>query len=168
MNVNAISRRSLLGAGVCTVIGASSLLSASGVLGEQDKVSAEQGGSNTNNEQLILSYYSGYEKKDWNLSGGVLADGFTFTSPNDDDHISKAVFKDKCWLSQLNFIERFELEAVLARCDEAFVKYLCRTTKGTSFRNVEYFRFADGKISAIEVYFGGRLGYPAALASGKQ
>ena len=120
-----------------------------------------------NKGQLIRNYYSGYEKKDWNLSGGVLADRFTFTSPNGDDHIGKAVFKEKCWLSQLNFIERFELEAVLARGDEAFVKYLCRTTKGTSFRNVEYFRFADGKISAIECYFGGPLGYPAAAASGK-
>ncbi len=92
---------------------------------------------------------------------------FTFTSPNDDDHISKSVFKEKCFLSQLNFIKQFELETILSRGDEAFVKYLCRTTKDTSFRNVEYFRFAEGKISAIEAYFGGNLGYPSASASGK-
>ena len=118
-------------------------------------------------EQLIRTYYSGYEKKDWNVTDGVLAGNFTFTSPNNDDHISKAVFKERCFLSQLDFIKQFELETILVDGDQAFVKYLCRTTKGTSFRNVEYFRFTDGKIAAIETYFGGNLGYPAASASGK-
>jgi hypothetical protein len=88
------------------------------------------------------------------VSGGVLADNLTFTSPNDDDHISMSVFKERCSLSQLEFIKQFELETVLAHGDEAFVEYLCRTTKSTSFRNVEYFRFAKGKIAAIETYFG--------------
>src|SRR5262249_52273322 len=110
---------------------------------------------------------SGYEKKDWGMLDGVLADAFTFTSPNDDDHIKKSTFKKRCFLSQLDFIKQFELETILAHGDVAFVKYLCRTTKGTSFRNTDYFRFADGKITAIECYFGGRLGYPSASASGK-
>jgi hypothetical protein len=118
-------------------------------------------------EQLIRTYYSGYEKKDWNVSGGTLADSFTFTSPNDDDHIGESVFKDRCWVSQVGHIDRFELEAVVVHGEEAFVKYLCRTTKATSFRNVEFFRFADGKIRSIECYFGGNLGYPTASASGK-
>jgi ketosteroid isomerase-like protein len=135
-------------------------------LAEQNMSNAEPEGM-TAKEQLIRTYYSGYEKKDWSVSGGVLADSFTFTSPNDDDHISKSVFKERCFLSQLEFIKQFELETILAHGDEAFVKYLCRTTKGTSFRNVEYFRFADGKIAAIETYFGGNLGYPAASAAGK-
>jgi hypothetical protein len=61
-------------------------------------------------EQIVRTYYSGYDKKDWNLSGGVLAESFTFTSPNGDDHISKSVFKERCFLSQLDFIKKFELE----------------------------------------------------------
>ena len=117
-------------------------------------------------EQLIRTYYSGYEKKEWSLIDGVLADSFTFTSPNDDDHISKRAFKARCW-PQAEVVERFDLENVFEKDNEAFVKYLCRTTKGTSFRNVEYFRFADGRITAIECYFGGRLGYPTASVSGK-
>lgn len=117
-------------------------------------------------EQLIRTYYSGWEKKEWSLVDSVLADSFTFTSPNDDDHISKRAFNERCW-PQAEFIERFEMKNVLERDSEAFVKYLCRTTKGTSFRNVEYFRFAGGKIKAIEVYFGVRLGYPGASISGK-
>ena len=117
-------------------------------------------------EEIIRKYYSGWETREWNAIDSVLADGFTFTSPNDDDHIDKRAFKVRCW-EQADFIRRFELEAVFARENEAFVKYLCRTTKDTLFRNTEYFRFEGGKIKAIEVYFGGRLGYPTASVSGK-
>ena len=45
--------------------------------------------------------------------------------------------------------------------DEAFGKYLCRTKGGKAFRNVEYLRLKDGKVEAIECYFGG-AGFPSA------
>ena len=62
------------------------------------------------------------------------------------------------------FSERFDLESVIARDNEAFVKYRCWTQNGKSFRNIEYFRFAGEKIEAIECYFGGRQGYPSAAS----
>jgi hypothetical protein len=34
------------------------------------------------------------------------------------------------------------------------VRYLCTTTDGREFRNVEVFRFAGGTIRRIDVYFG--------------
>ena len=49
--------------------------------------------------------------------------------------------------------------------NEAFVKYLCHTTNGKSFRNVEYLRISDGKVEALECYFGG-AGYPSAASKG--
>jgi hypothetical protein len=79
------------------------------------------------NEEIIRNYYSGFETNDWNSVEKLLADGFTFTSPNDDDHIDKRIFKEKCW-PQANWIERFELECVIGEGNNAFVKYLCRTT----------------------------------------
>jgi ketosteroid isomerase-like protein len=159
MSVNAISRRNLIKTGTtCTLIAASGLLQAAA------KSSAS---ANMPSEQLIHQWYSTWETKDASLMDSMLADNFTFTSPNDDDHISKSAFKERCW-PQSKFIERFELEDVFVKGNEALVKYLCHTTKGTSFRNVEYLRFADGKLSAIECYFGGHLGYPTATISGKQ
>ncbi len=119
-----------------------------------------------NAEEIIGRYYSGYEQKKWEAVESLLADNFTFTSPNDDDHIDVPAYKSRCW-PQAEYIEHFEIESILQREDEAFVKYLCTTTKGTSFRNAEYFRFAVGKISAIEVYFGGGLGYPTASVTGR-
>ena len=119
-----------------------------------------------NVEEIIRRYYSGWEQKNWEMIEVLLADNFTFTSPADDDHIDRPAYKTKCW-GQAEFIERFELEGVLQGDNEAIAKYLCATTEGTFFRNIEYFRFAGGKISAIEVYFGGRLGYPTASVTGQ-
>ena len=179
----AISRRRLLAAGGYALAGTSALLHTTSVLAQEDKgsaatpftlhapqsanaVTAAQNGSSLTKEQIIRTYYSGWEKKEWSLIDSVLADSFTFTSPNDDDHIGKDAFKARCW-PQAEFIEHFELESVLGRDNEAFVKGLCRTTKGSSFRNIEYFRFAGGRVNSIEVYFGGHLGFPTASISGK-
>ncbi len=117
-------------------------------------------------DEIIRAYYSAYELKEWKAVENLLAGNFTFTSPNDDDHIDVPTYKARCW-PQAEYVEHFELETILKNGNEAFVKYLCTTTKGTSFRNTEYFRFEGGKISAVEVYFGGRLGYPAASAAGQ-
>jgi SnoaL-like domain len=181
MIVNTISRRRLLKTGASTLAGALSFLRVAGAL--DDKSSAltpftfpgpqsatgdagEKEASNTAREDIIRKYYSGWEKKEWSTIDSVLADSFTFTSPNDDDHIDKRAFKARCW-GQAKYIERFDLESVLGSDNEAFVKYLCRTTQGTRFRNIDYFRLAGGRIGTIEVYFGGRLGYPTASISGK-
>ncbi len=116
-------------------------------------------------EEIVRNYYASWERKDWSAVDSLLTDDFTFTSPNGDDRISKTVFKSKCWKGQVEYAERFEVESVLTNNTEGCVKYLCRTTQGASFRNVEYFRFAGEKIAVVEVYFGGRLGYPSAAAS---
>lgn len=154
MIVSMLSRRRVLNAGAFTLMGA---------LGLMRSARAEEKGSNL--KEPLRTYYLAWEKKDWNLMDGVLADGFTFSSPNHDDHIPKHAFKERCW-PQVEFIERFELESMLTRSDEAFVKYLCRTTKGTAFRNVEFYQFTAGKIQSIECYFGG-AGFPSASISAK-
>jgi hypothetical protein len=95
-----------------------------------------------------------------------MADNFTFTSAAGDDHISKSAFKTQCWDTQVNFIDRFDLESVFGSGNEAFVKYLCHTKNGKSFRNVEYFRLSDGKVETIECYFGGKSTFPSAVSQG--
>jgi ketosteroid isomerase-like protein len=95
----------------------------------------------------------------------ILADDFTFTSAAGDDHISKATFKTQCWDNQKGLAGNFELEQVFGSGNEALVKYLCTTRKGKTFRNVEYLRFkdADGKIAAIECYFGEMGSFPSSV-----
>jgi hypothetical protein len=116
-------------------------------------------------QEMVRKYYAGWEKKDWKTTASLLANGFTFTSPNGDDHIDLHAFHAKCWLGQVEFIDHFELEDFADAGHQAFVRYLCRTSKGTSFRNVEVFQFSGEKIDAIECYFGGEHGYPSKSAA---
>ncbi len=154
-----VSRRSLLQAGACALVGAAGLSAGRALAGT---------GPGMTNEEIIRKYYAAWEKKDWGPLDMLLADNFTFTSPNHDDHISKSAFKARCWESQIDLIERFELERVIESGKDAFVKYLCRTKNGKSFRNVEYLRFRDEKVEAIEVYFGGQFGFPSAASTGQK
>jgi ketosteroid isomerase-like protein len=158
-----MSRRNLLQVGGCALAGAG-LLHATTALawGKAARRTVDK-----TKQEMIRTYYSGWEKKDWSAIDSLLADGFTFTSPNHDDHISKGAFKTRCW-PQTKWIERFELESVITRDDEAFVKYLCHTKNGKSFRNAEYFRFRNEKIEAIECYFGSDLGFPSAASTGRR
>ena len=159
MTTTVMSRRRLLGAGACALTGAVSLH------GESSAHSAI--GLDAAKEQVIRKWYAAWEKKDWRPVDALLSDDFTFTSANGDDHISKSVFKTRCWESQIDFIERFELEQVIGNGNDAFVKYRCMTKNGKSFKNVEYLRITDEKVEAIECYFGEQSSFPSAVSGGK-
>jgi hypothetical protein len=159
MRNRALSRRMLLEAGACA-------LAATAGIPLKARAHAETG-LGTNNEAAIRKYYAAWEKKDWHPIDILLADNFTFTSANNDDHINKGVFKARCWETQIDFIERFELEHVIGNGNEAFVMYVCRTKNGKMLRNVEYFRLNDAKVEAIECYFGGQSSFPSAVSAGQ-
>jgi ketosteroid isomerase-like protein len=106
------------GSGACALTGAVSLPGAA---------SAHAGiGLDAAKEQVIRKWYAAWEQKDWGPVDALLADNFTFSSAAGDDHISKSAFKTQCWETQINFIDRFELERVIGNGNDAFVKYLCR------------------------------------------
>jgi hypothetical protein len=122
-------------------------------------------GLSSKNVATIRKYYAAWEKKEWRPIDILLADSFTFSSANNDDHISKSAFKARCWESQIDFIDRFQLERVIGSGDEAFVMYVGRTKNGKTFRNVEYFRLRDAKVEAIECYFGAPSSFPSAASA---
>jgi hypothetical protein len=74
----------------------------------------------------------------------------------------------QCWDIQTNFIGHFNLEQVSTGPDDAFVKYLCHTKNGKTFRNVEYLRFANGKLESIECHFGAQSSFPSAVSNGQK
>ncbi|HXB56776.1 MAG TPA: nuclear transport factor 2 family protein [Vicinamibacteria bacterium] len=150
-----VSRRNLLEAGACALAGA--------VVSPVAAGARELSGLGTRKEEVIRRWYAAWEKKDWGPVDALLADNFTFTSAAGDDHISKSVFKTRCWETQIDFIKRFDLERVVGNGNEAFVKYLCHTKNSKSFRNVEYLRVTDDKVEAIECYFGEQSSFPSAV-----
>lgn len=111
------------------------------------------------NEKVVREYYSAYEKKDWHMLEAILADGFTFTSPAGDDHISLKVYKERCWPNSAN-TRKFDLEKVIVAGDDAYVTYNGWTNDGRLFRNTERFRLKDGKIIENECFFGTGVNFP--------
>jgi hypothetical protein len=110
------------------------------------------------NGKAIMAYYTAFEKKDWNLIQPVLADGFTFSSPL-DDHINTKAFKDRCWPNCYK-MKKFEITKIVIKGDDAFVISNGWTTEGKMFRNSDYFKFKDGRITAFECFFGPGINYP--------
>ena len=159
MRAPTVSRRNLLAVGTIALAGAPGVPALAGAR-------AQTAGGSTN-ERIVRRYYKAWEKSDWSPIDALLADNFTFTSANDDDHISKSAFKKGCWETQIDFIDHFEIEQLFVRDNEAFVKYLCRTKNGKSFRNVEYWRLKNEKVESIECYFGGRSTFPSAVSKGQ-
>lgn len=152
------SRRNLLATGACVLVGAVSLRCPA-------RASASAG-QNLTNEEIIRKWYAAWERKDLDTFNILLADNFTFTSAAGDDHLSKSTFRTQCWDTQVDFIKHFDLERIATGADDAFVKYLCHTKNGKSFRNVEYLRIRNGKLESIECYFGAQSSFPSAVSNG--
>src|SRR5262245_3333474 len=78
-------------------------------------------------EQLIKTYFTGYERKDWNMVAAQLAEDFTFTSPNGDDHLTLAKYKERCWGTS-KFFKKIEFPKIVVDGNTAFAIYNITTT----------------------------------------
>ena len=155
-----LSRRSLLTTGACALVGAVAMPGTA-------RASAP-GEQNLTNEALIRKWYAAWKNNDLATFNALLADNFTFSSAAGDDHISKSTFKTQCWDTQVDFIGHFDLERITTGAEDAFVKYLCHTKNGKSFRNVEYLRIKNGQLQSIECYFGAQSSFPSAVSTGQK
>ncbi len=155
-----MSRRTMFEAGACALAAAAGIAQIASARAQTEPA--------RKSDETIRKYYAAWEQKDWHRIDILLADNFTFTSANDDDHINKSAFKSRCWESQIDFIDGFDLQRVIGNGNEAFVMYVCRTKNGKTLRNVEYFRLRDNKVEAIECYFGGPSSFPSAASAGRR
>ena len=155
-----VSRRMLFATGACMLVGAAAL--------PGSETASALTGQSSENEEIVRKWYAAWENKDLVTFNALLADDFTFSSAAGDDHISKSTFKTQCWDTQVNFIQHFDLERVSTGADDAFVKYLCHTKNGKSFRNVEYLRITNGRLESIECYFGAQSSFPSAASNGQK
>ena len=111
-------------------------------------------------EKVVRTYYAGFEAKDWKIVSSKFADGFTFTSPNNDDHISIEKFKEKCWPTA-KYVKKVDYISMAEKADYLMLLVQIATTNGDIVRNVDLYTFsADGKIKSIEVFFGAGTKFP--------
>jgi ketosteroid isomerase-like protein len=154
MNERAMTRRGLLQASVCT-------LAATTIAPEMSRARVSAGLS-PKTALIVRKYYAAWSKRNWRALDMLLADDFTFSSPN-DDHDSKAVYKARCWEPNVNLIENFDLQEIAGNANDAFVMYVADIKGGKTIRNVEYFRVRAGKVRSVRCYFGQQNSYPAAV-----
>lgn len=105
-----------------------------------------------NTSETIHRLFEAYLSNRKDIVAAMLADDFTFSSPR-DDHIDKNAYFERCWPETPAF-RRIEIERLFADGNEVVTGYRAEKIEGGAFRNLELFRFRDGKIAAIEVYFG--------------
>jgi ketosteroid isomerase-like protein len=170
MSSHNLDRRSAIGA-IAASLGGAALTGCSRAAAPPPGGTESQAakvGLSSENEELIRRWYKGWEKKDWHSLDILLADDFTFTSAAGDDHISKSDFKKNCWDTQIDHMAGMDPQRIFGSGDEAFVMYVGRTKNGKTFRNVEYLRLKNGKIEAIECYFGDQANFPSAVSTKPQ
>lgn len=102
--------------------------------------------------EVVLACYAAYENHDRGEIEGLLADGFTFTSPI-DGQIGRAQYLRRCWPNH-EHLKKFHITHLFARGDGVFARYRCETMSGEEFRNTEFFVVEGEKIRSVEVFFG--------------
>jgi hypothetical protein len=110
-------------------------------------------------EKVVMAYYSGFEKHDWNTVAAVLADDFTFSSAAGDDHISLDTFKQRCWPTN-QFLKKAEFINWADSGDKLFLMVQMTTTDNKVIRNVDVYTFKAGKMESMQCFFGSGGGYP--------
>ena len=101
---------------------------------------------------VVRAYCGAYQTENREVAEALLADEFSFTSPN-DDAIDKATYFERCWPDG-DARDEQRIESILVEGDQAFVTYTCRSEGGRSFRNTEFLTFSGERISSVNVYFG--------------
>lgn len=104
--------------------------------------------------EIIRRCYRAYETKERQTVEGLLADDFTFTSP-DDIGIDKAMYFERCWPNSES-MKAIRVEKIFENGNEAFVRYEAELTAGEKFRNTEFFRIEGDKVKEVQVYYGAK------------
>lgn len=106
------------------------------------------------NTDVIRAYFAAYLAQDRPAAERLTADELEFTSPQ-DDHIDRAAFFERCFPTADRVTSQQLLEVVPATGDDVFVRYEYELKTGERHRNVELITVRDGRITEIQVFFGG-------------
>jgi ketosteroid isomerase-like protein len=106
----------------------------------------------TSVSNLVRKCFSAYELKNRQMIEDLLGDDFTFTSPL-NDRIDRTEYLKRYWSNSQN-IHNFQIEKLFENGNQALVSYECETKAGKKFRNTEWFRFEEGKLKEVQVFFG--------------
>ena len=106
---------------------------------------------------VVRALVQSYLHQDTAAADQLLADDFTFTSPQ-DDHIDKATFFERCFPASVLLESHRLVDVVPTEDDDVFMRYEYESLQtGQRHSNVEVHTVRGGKVTEIQVFFGGRL-----------
>ena len=100
--------------------------------------------------------FDAYQRQDADAMLRILADDYTFTSPQDDG-VDRDAFMERCFPTADRFATNQVLELVSTPSGVLYV-YEYELADGGRFRNVELIRVQGEQIVETQVFFGGRIG----------
>jgi ketosteroid isomerase-like protein len=121
------------------------------------KPPSESAGENVATARAL---YEAYEQKDREAAERLIADDFRFFSPWDNG-LDRAKYFEVCWPVS-EHLREIKLTDAVADGERVFVTYEILTSDKERFRNAEVLSLRNGRISAVEVYFGWDIPHPMA------
>ncbi|MGO3127852.1 MAG: nuclear transport factor 2 family protein [Luteimonas sp.] len=112
------------------------------------------------NADIVRACFQAYEDGDRVALEAVLATDLCFTSPLDNG-IGLATYLAVCWPTHADILD-FRFVRVIEHDDTVLVTYEQTRRDGTTGRNTEVLTVRDGRICAVEVYFGWSVPHRAA------
>jgi ketosteroid isomerase-like protein len=103
----------------------------------------------------VRAFFASYLAQDRAAAERLVAEGFVFTSPQ-DDHIDRAAFFERCFPTADRFKEHELLAVVPTDGHDVFVLYEYELDGGRRHRNAEVITVRDGQVAESQVFFGGR------------
>lgn len=102
--------------------------------------------------ETAKSIFLAFVNKDRAAAEKLIAPDFRFTSPLDNG-IDRSTYFAVCWPNS-KWMTDVEFVRIAENDGYVFVTYEAGTTSGKRFRNTEVLTIQNGKITAVEVYFG--------------
>ena len=108
-------------------------------------------------EQVVRAAFAAYHDQDRAAAEALYAESFVFTSPQ-DDHIDRATWFARCFPTAGRFAAHDLEHVVDVGGGQVLVTYAYALADGSRWRNAELTHVRDGRITEVQVFFGGRLG----------
>lgn len=105
---------------------------------------------------IVRASLDAYLAQDRDTAQRLLAEDFSFTSPQ-DDHIDKETYLERCFPTADRFSSQVILELVSAGEEGVFILYEYELKNGERYRNTEFITVRNGRIVQTQVFFGGRV-----------
>jgi ketosteroid isomerase-like protein len=112
---------------------------------------------------VVRASFDAYRAQDRTHAEQLISEDFVFTSPQ-DDHIDKATYMERCFPTADRFERQEILELVSSGDDGVFLLYEYELKNGDKYRNMEFITVRAGQLIETQVFFGGRVADPGAVA----